>query len=283
LTGSREGDKLTAGTPMKTKINGIELAYTDQGPDMGPTGLPIVLLHAFPLNKKMWEPQIQALADRFRVITLDLRGHGESEAPLWRYTMEQFAADVNGLLDHLSIRQAVLAGLSMGGYILFAFYRQYADRVKALVLADTRAGADTPEGKAGRYSMAQAAYKEGVKTVEDAMLPRLLSPAALQEQPALVEEVRAIIRMTPVSGIVGDLIAMSDRPDSIPLLPEIRCPTLVIVGDQDQATPPAEAKLMAERIPGARLEIIPGAGHLANLEQPEAFNKALSAFLATLK
>lgn len=268
---------------MKAKINGIEMAYTDQGPDMGPKGLPVVFLHAFPLNKSMWEPQIQALADRFRVITLDLRGHGESSAPLWRYTMKQFADDVKGLLDHLAIRQAVLIGLSMGGYVLFAFYRQYADRVKALVLADTRAGTDTPEGKAGRYAMAQAAYKEGLSTVEEAMLPRLLSPAALQEKPALVEEVAAFIRSTPLSGIVGDLMAMSDRSDAIPLLPQIRCPTLVIVGDQDQATPPHEAKLMVEKIPGARLEVIPGAGHLANLEQPEAFNKAVSAFLETLK
>jgi 3-oxoadipate enol-lactonase len=268
---------------MKAKINGVELAYTDQGPDMGPKGLPILFLHAFPLNKSMWEPQIQALADRFRVITLDLRGHGESDAPLWCYTMEQFAEDVKGLLDHLAIRQSVLAGLSMGGYVLFAFYRQYGDRVKALILADTRAGADTREGKAARYAMAQTAYTESVSTVEEAMLPRLLSPTALREKPALVEEVRSIIRSTPLSGIVGDLMAMTDRVDSIPLLSSITCPTLVIVGEEDQATPPSEARLMAERIPGARLEIIPGAGHLANLEQPAAFNKAVITFLEGLK
>jgi 3-oxoadipate enol-lactonase len=268
---------------MKAKINGVELAYTDQGPDISPKGLPILFLHAFPLSKTMWEPQIQALADRFRVITLDLRGHGESDAPLWCYTMEQFADDVKGLLDHLAIRQAVLAGLSMGGYVLFACYRQYPDRVKALILADTRAGADTPEGKAGRYAMAQAAYKEGVSTVEEAMLPRLLSPTALREKPALVEEVRSIIRSTPLSGIVGDLMAMTDRADSLPLLSSISCPTLVIVGEEDQTTPPTEARLMAKRIPGARLEIIPGAGHLANLEQPDAFNRAVTSFLEGLK
>lgn len=137
---------------MQATINGITLAYSDTG-----SGLPIVFLHAFPLNRTMWAGQESTLSSHHRVITVDLRGHGESDAPLWHYTLDQAADDVRALLDHLSIRQALFVGLSMGGYILFAFYRRYADRVKGMVLADTRAQADQPEGKAGRFQMAQIA------------------------------------------------------------------------------------------------------------------------------
>jgi 3-oxoadipate enol-lactonase len=263
---------------MNARINGINLAYTDQG-----SGMPLVLLHAFPLNRAMWEPQVRALATRFRVIAPDLRGHGESDAPLWRYTMDQFADDVKGLLDHLSIAKAVLIGLSMGGYILFACQRKYPERITALVLADTRAQADAEEGKTNRFALAQVAHRMGAGAVAEAMLPRLLSPASLQGRPDLVARVRSIITNNQVSGIVGDLMAMADRPDSVPILQQIACPTLVIVGEADQPTPPADARLMAEAIPGARLAIIREAGHLANLEQPEAFNRAVLSFLETIR
>lgn len=263
---------------MNARINGINLAYTDRG-----SGMPLVFLHAFPLNRSMWEPQVKALATRYRVIAPDLRGHGESDAPLWRYTMDQFAGDVVGLLDHLSLARAVFIGLSMGGYILLALQRKYPERLQALVLADTRAQADTEEGRLNRFALAQVAYREGAGAVAEAMLPRLLSPASLQGRPDLVGQVRAIITSNQVSGIAGDLMAMADRPDSVPILKQIACPTLVIVGEADQATPPTDARLMAEAIPGARLGIILQAGHLANLEQPEAFNRAVISFLETVK
>jgi 3-oxoadipate enol-lactonase len=269
---------------VKATINGINLAYSDQG-----QGQPIVFLHAFPLNRSMWEPQVQALSKRFRVVTVDLRGHGESDAPLWRYTLDQFAEDLYGLLGHLAIRQPVLAGLSMGGYVLFAYYRKYgrssgkgAGPIKGMILADTRAGTDTMEGRAGRYAMAQTAYTQGAGAIADLMLPKLLSPASLQSRPDLVARVRDMIAWTQLSGVVGDLMAMAERPDSVPLLKQIACPTLVIVGQDDQATPPAEAQLIAEHIKGARLEIVPGAGHLPNLEQPEAFNRAVMSFMDSL-
>ena len=150
---------------MKIHVNGITIAYNDRG-----TGLPIIFLHAFPLNRTMWAQQEEALSSQFRVVTIDLRGHGESDAPLWRYTLKQSADDVNALLNHLSIPQAVFAGLSMGGYILFAFYRKYAARVKGLILADTRAQADTAEGKEGRFQMAQIVYKKGPSAIADIML-----------------------------------------------------------------------------------------------------------------
>jgi 3-oxoadipate enol-lactonase len=262
---------------MQTQVNGITIAYNDHG-----VGLPIVFLHAFPLNRSMWARQEAALSSQFRVITIDLRGHGESDAPLWCYTLEQSAADVCALLDRLSIQQAIFTGLSMGGYILFAFYRKYAARVKGLILADTKAQADTAEGKDGRFQMAQTAYKKGPSAIADIMLPKLLDPATIQTNPDLARQVRVMIEGNQISGIFGDLMAMAERPDSIPLLKQITCPTQIIVGELDQATPPSDAKLMADQIPNAHLAIIPNAAHLANLEQPEAFNDIVVTFAQEL-
>ncbi len=263
---------------MNAHINGINLAYSDQG-----KGLPLVFLHAFPFNRAMWEPQLKGLADRFRVITVDLRGHGESDAPLWRYTLELFADDVKGLLDHLAIQQTVLVGLSMGGYLSFAFYRKYPDRIKGLVLADTRAEADKPETKAWRFHLAQRVYKEGAKAVADEMLPKLLCPASNRTKPALVEQAHRIITSTQVSGIVGDLMAIAERPDSVALLKEITCPTLVLVGEEDVLTTPEENKRIAEAVRGAKFQTIPSAGHMSNMEQPEVFNQAVASFLETIR
>ena len=263
---------------MITNINGMNVAYTDQG-----RGTPVVFLHAFPQSRTMWGQQIMALSNTHRVIAPDFRGFGESDAPQGPYTLEQYADDVKGLLDHLAIQQAVFVGLSMGGYTLFAFYRKYAARVNALVLADTRAGADTEDGRSGRFAMARTASEKGAGAIADIMLPKLLSPVALQTKPELVHQVRERIERTQVSGIAGALMAMAGRPDSVPLLSQIACPTLVITGELDGPTPPADGKLMAEAIPGARLNIIPQAGHLSNLEQPEAFNTAVLNFLRSLK
>lgn len=261
---------------MLAQVNGITLAFNDQG-----NGFPLVFLHAFPLNRSMWTEQENALSSQFRVMTIDLRGHGESDAPLWHYTLDQAADDVCGLLDHLSIKQAVFVGLSMGGYILFAFYRKYAERVKGMVLADTRAQADTEDGKRARFEMAQIAYKRGPSAIADIMIPKLLSPGTIQTRPELVQRVRGMIEGNQVSGIAGDLMAMAQRPDSVPFLQRIHCPTQIIVGELDVPTPPADARLIAESIPNARLAIIPGAGHLSNLEQPDRFNEIVRAFVST--
>jgi pimeloyl-ACP methyl ester carboxylesterase len=262
---------------MQAHINGNTLAFNDQG-----TGLPLVFLHAFPLNRTMWMEQETALSSQFRVITIDLRGHGESDAPLWHYSLDQAADDVRGLLDYLSIRQAVFVGLSMGGYILFAFYRKYADDVKGLVLADTKAQADTDEGKQARFDMAQMAYKQGAKAITDIMVPKLLSAATIQGRPELVQRVRTMIESNQVSGIAGDLMAMAQRPDSLPLLRQMTCPVQVIVGELDLPTPPSDARLMTDRIPHAELAIIPRAAHLSNLEEPGLFNETIRSFVANV-
>ena len=263
---------------MKFRNNDIDLAYSDEG-----QGAPVIFLHAFPLNRTMWAPQVAELSDRYRVVTIDLRGHGESDAPMWRYTVDQFAEDVNGLLEHLGIARATFVGLSMGGYILFALYRKYPARFQSLVLADTRATADTPEAKAARFSMAQIAYRRGASSIADLMLPKLLSPASCEYRADLRDHLRTIITGNQVSGIAGDLMAMEERPDSTPLLSTISVPTLVIVGDEDLASPPDEVEGMAKQIPGSTFVRIPQAGHLSNMENPDAFNAALLSFLTSLE
>lgn len=260
---------------MKTLIDGINIAYTDSG-----HGHPLVFIHAFPLSQEMWKPQITVFEQLYRVITLDLRGHGESDTQLWNFTLDDYAKDVYKLLSHLDIHHATFIGLSMGGYTLLAFYRLFPDMVKALALADTRAQADSREGKAGRLAMAQTAYAEGPTAIADMMIPKLLTATTIENRKNLVEEVRAMILNAHTAGIITDLMAMAARPDSTALLSQISCPTLVIVGEDDVATPPTESQYIAERIPHAELVAIANAGHLSNYEQPEAFNQALKSFLA---
>jgi 3-oxoadipate enol-lactonase len=258
--------------------NGLRLAYEDRG-----TGLPLVFLHAFPLNRSMWTPQLAVLSQQFRTIAIDMRGHGESDAPLWNFSLEHYADDVCALLDHLNIPQTVLVGLSMGGYISLAFSREHGNRLKALILSDTRAQSDSADGRRGRFQLAQTAFSQGSAAVADIMFPKLLGPTTLQTKQELVAYVRSTITTSSVSGIVTDLMAMADRPDSVRQLSTITAPTLIVIGQEDNTTPLADAQLMAERIPGARLAVIPLAGHLSNLEQPDLFNELVSRFAGELQ
>jgi len=259
---------------MKRKIGSVELAWEEAG-----QGAPVVLLHAFPVNRRMWEPQREELAKRHRVITPDFRGHGESSLPEEDSTMERLAEDVRGLLDFLSLQRVVLGGLSLGGYASFAFYRRYRERVAALILADTRASADTEEGLRGREELAAVAEKEGAANVAERMLPKLLGASTHANRPGVVAAVREMILTTSPAGIVRALRGMAARPATFDLLGEIQCPTLVVVGAEDTLTPPADSEALAKAIRGVHLEVIPAAGHLSNLEQPAAFTRALDAFL----
>ncbi|MSQ15641.1 MAG: alpha/beta fold hydrolase [Dehalococcoidia bacterium] len=262
---------------MKARIDDLELEYIDKG-----AGLPVVFIHGFPYNKTMWASQIDALSDRYRVVAPDLRGHGESAAPVGPYLMEVLAYDVKRLLDHLNIENAVICGFSMGGYVTFAFYRLYQDRVLALILADTRPQPDSPEAKKGRYDMADLARKEGAGAIADRLVPRMLSADAVANRPDLVEAARKMILSTPINGITGDLMGLAERQDSVPMLPEIHCPSLVIVGSEDVVTPPADAQLMARSIKLAKLHTIQNVGHLSSLEKPDEFNGVVADFLSSL-
>jgi pimeloyl-ACP methyl ester carboxylesterase len=262
----------------KIRVNGLELGWRDQG-----AGKPIVFLHAFPLNQSMWEDQTATLAARYRVITFDWRGFGGSERGDGQATLETFADDLAGLLDAVKLERATICGLSMGGYAAFAFHRKYGARIEALILADTRAGADDEEGKQNRLKLAEKVLQSGAVSLIDGMLPKMLGATTQQQNPSVVSRVRAMIEGAPPEGIAQASRAMAARPDSTPTLPQINCPTLILVGDEDQLTPPSESEKMSRAIPGAHLEIISGAGHLANLEQPVLFNRALEQFLTRLQ
>ncbi len=247
----------------------------------GAAGLPVLLVHGFPLGAWMWERQIEALAPRRRVLAPDLRGFGGSPlgAPPPR-TIEDHAADLASLLDARGIGRVAVVGFSMGGYVALALAERRPDLLGALVLADTRAGADSEEAKRNRSAMAERARREGSAPIAAVMAERLFAPATRARDPALVERARARMAENPPEGIALACEAMRDRPDRRALLARIRAPALAIVGSEDALTPPAEAEAMRAAIPGARLAVIEGAGHASNLERPDEFNRALLEFLA---
>ena len=260
---------------MYATINGTRLAYAERGLRHDTS---LLLIHGYPLNRHLWDAQLTGLSGAAHVIAPDLRGSGDSPATPGPCSMDQFADDLAGLLDHLNIERAILAGLSMGGYIAFAFWRRHAARVRALALVDTRAEPDNPQARAGRDTSADFARREGAEALARQMLPRLLAPDNFANA-TLAGRALAIMTVNPVDGLVCDLQAMRDRPDSRPLLAQISVPTLVITGEADQVTPPADGQALAEAIPGARQVIIPNAGHLSPLENTRAVNRALRAFV----
>ena len=254
----------------------VGLAYDDVG-----SGLPIVLLHGFPFNRSLWRGQLKALSDKHRVIAPDLRGHGESEVTVGTVTMEMMAQDVATLLDYLQIDAVTLGGLSMGGYVALAFTRLFPDRVSALILADTRAQADTEEAKQNRKVQAEKALAEGMKPIADGMLPKLVTPDTLANRPEVVAHVQEMMMTTPPQGAAAALLGMAERQDHREFLSQIKVPTLVVVGREDPITPLADSELMHKKIAGSHLKVIDRAAHVSNLEQPTKFNNALLAFLGT--
>lgn len=260
---------------MKVTIEGAAIEYDVRG-----DGEPLLLLHAFPLGLFMWDAQVEALAATHRVVRFDARGFGGSAAADGPLTMERIADDGAALLDHLGVDRAVVGGCSMGGYAAFAFVRHHPQRLAGLVLQDTRAGADTAEAKASRTALAAKVLAEGASAAVDAFLPKLVGETTRRERPAVVALLQQRILLTPPPAIANALHGLAARADSRETLPTIAVPTLVLVGAEDVLTPPPEAVTMAAAIPRARLDVVPGAGHLANLESPDAVNAVLRAFLA---
>jgi 3-oxoadipate enol-lactonase len=256
-------------------VDDFSMAYIDSSDQLS-----LLLIHGFPLHSGMWTPQIDDLAQYVRVIAPDLRGHGASDAAPPPYSVAELARDCVGLMEHLAVRPPfVVCGLSMGGYVALELYRQFPELVAGLILTATRAGADSDEAKANRDKTAENVETNGVQILADAMLPKLLVPANAEADPELADFVREIIGDTSVSGAVGALQAMRDRPDSVPSLGEITVPTLIIHGADDQLIPPSEAELMHNAIKGSKLVLIEGAAHLLNLERPDEFNDAVIEFL----
>jgi pimeloyl-ACP methyl ester carboxylesterase len=256
-------------------VNGCDLHYLDAG--HGPST--VVLLHAFPLHGGMWSAQVAALSKHHRVVVPDYRGLGKSTPAPAASEMALLAEDVRALLAHLRIERAGVAGLSMGGYLAFELHRQAPGLFRGLALCDTKAGADTPEGAAGRETFAKGALEHGLAWVADQMVPKLLKPSP---DPAVVKVVRHLIGDGTPAGVAAAQRGMARRKDSTATLAAIRCPTLVVVGEEDGLTPPAEAEKLHAGVKGSSLARIAGAGHLPCLESPAAFTAALEAFFAGL-
>jgi pimeloyl-ACP methyl ester carboxylesterase len=260
---------------MTKRVRGFDMAFDDTGG----TKTPLVLVHGFPLDRSVWSAQATGLAGVARVIAPDLRGFGGSALPDGAVTMDTYAADVAALLDALGVERAVIGGVSMGGYIAFAFRRLYPARVRALLLVDTRPGADSAEGKKARDEMAALARSNGAAGVSAKMLPKMLGSRAT---PAVRASLSKLMERQSVPGVVAALGAMRDREDSTPDLARISVPTLVVSGDEDALIPPKESEAMNKAIAGSRLALVPGAGHLPNFEQPLAFDTAVRDWLATV-
>jgi len=257
------------------RLSDATLHYLDAG-----SGSDVVLLlHAFPLHSAMWEPQVKALSARFRVIAPDYRGLGRSRPAPQASTMELLSGDLVTLLRGLGIRRPSVAGCSMGGYLAFELYRRAPELVRALALCDTRAGADTVAGRQGRETFAQNALAKGLGWVAEDFCPKLLKP---DPDPAVLAQVKALTAEGTPEGVAAAQRGMALRKDSVPTLSRIQVPTLVVVGEHDQLTPVAEAQAMRAGIPGARLAIVPGAGHLPNLEAAATVSQQLGNFFAAV-
>lgn len=260
---------------MQATINGRSIGFSSDG-----KGVPLLLMHGFPLNRSMFDAQVAELSKVARVVTFDVPGLGESEpGPV---TMDGIADVAAGLMDQLGIEAAVVGGVSMGGYVSFEFARRYPERLRGLILADTRPAADTPEGVAARNVAIEFVTKYGVEEWGQLALPKFVGPTTKKARPEVVDSVRRMIESASPKVVTVLLQALASRTDNQDVLAGINVPTLVVCGAEDDITPPAEAREWAARIPRSEFVEIPAAGHLANIERPAAFNEAVSGFLERL-
>ncbi len=247
-------------------IRGRQVRYLSAG-----TGWPVVLLHAFPMNADMWRPQLERVPAGWRFVAPDMSGR----------TMDEMAGGVLRLLDHLEIERAVIGGLSMGGYVTFAAYRLTPERFSGMLLANTRATADTPQAREGRQKMIALAREKGAAAIAQEMLPKLLGPTTRAERPDVQAAVRQIAESRSPDAIAEALEAMLERQDSTPGLERISSAVLIVAGGEDTLIPPHEVEAMQARIPRSRFVTLHRAGHLSNLETPDEFSKALADFLTS--
>jgi pimeloyl-ACP methyl ester carboxylesterase len=259
-------------------IANITIGYDDLG-----QGKPIVLIHGHPFNRSMWAGQVSSLHSTHRVIAPDLRGYGATTVTPGKVTLADHARDIVRLLDYLELEHIILGGLSMGGQIVLEFYWQFPQRVQALILAATFAHLDTPAGRQNRLRMADRLAGEGMAPYAREVLPKMIAPATIQEQPSVASHVLHMMETTPPEGAAAALRGRAERRDYTPLLPQISVPVLILVGSDDAFTSVSEAEKMQRAIPDAQLRVIEGAGHMPNLEREAAFNTALHAWLAAIQ
>lgn len=264
---------------MLASVNGINLYYGDIGKE---ESLSIVFIHGFPFSSEMWKRQTQMLQDKntnLRIITYDLRGHGQSSVGDGQYTIELFVDDLIALLDYLKITRTILCGFSMGGYIALRAIERNPDRFNALVLCDTMSSADSNEAKIRRANSIMLIKKEGVGRFAEAFLKAVFAPQTFETKPGIIDEIRRTVLSNSALGICGGLLAMAGRTDTTEALPKISVPTLILVGENDMVTPPSAAGIMHDKIPNSKLHLIYNAGHMSNLENPILFNGHLTEFL----
>ena len=261
---------------MLARCDGSSIGYDDVG-----IGLPTVFLHGFPHNRTLWAPQTAALDSSVRCLAIDLRGFGESavEGP---YAMDRYADDVACVLDAAEVPQAAVVGLSMGGYVALALWRRHRARVRALALVSTRATADDDATRARRRALIDLVRREGSAAIAEDQVTGAVSRRTLERRPELVRQIVAMQASAPVEGVVGALEAMLARPDSTGDLAGISVPTIVIAGADDALIRPSTARALHAAIPGSRLELLAGAGHLCNLERAAAFTQVLGEFLMSV-
>jgi 3-oxoadipate enol-lactonase len=258
---------------------GIRLYAEESG---NPAGTPVVFLHGFPFTHAMWEPQAQALKDRRRVLRYDHRGHGKSDVGDGQFPLEFLVDDLIGMLDAWKVEKAVLCGLSMGGYIALRAMERNPERIRGLVLCDTRSEADSNEAKIKRAASIRAVKEQGVAVFAEAFLKSLFPPESFTERPQAVDTVRQIMLKNSPLGVCGALLALATRTDTTASLSAIRVPTLILVGEKDSITPVSAAQALHERIVKSELHIIPNAGHASNVENALVFNQHLRDFLHRL-
>jgi 3-oxoadipate enol-lactonase len=247
------------------------------------TGIPVLFIHGFPLSRKMWSPQLKGLSDFGLLVSLDLRGHGDSYPFDGPYSMELLADDCVKLMEFLNVRPPfVVCGLSMGGYVIMAMYRKYPELFRGMILSSTRPEPDSPDAKKVRDELIRNTKVNGTRIIADTMLPNLFSSVTLTKNPRLSEQIQIMMTKTSVQGIIGALQGIRDRPDSGSLLSQITCPVLIVHGTDDRIVPMNEAGLMEHKISNSHLVKIKDAGHLPNLEQPVKYNQTLRDFLRSL-
>lgn len=262
---------------IEQTVNGIKMRVLVAG-----AGPPLLFVHGFPLDYRMWQAQIDYFRNKFTVLVPDLRGFGATEITRGTVTMQQHADDLNALLDELQLKGPVVyCGLSMGGYIAWEFWKHFPQRLRALILCDTRAGSDTEEGIKNRLKMVDLVLRHGPESISSSMIPNLISEASQRNHPEISECLLEMIESTDREGIAASQRGMAERNDFSGIISDIQCPTLCIVGTEDQLTPPDVMKTMSSQIPGATYIKIPGVGHMSPMESPAEVNQTIDDFLAT--
>ncbi|MFZ2324636.1 MAG: alpha/beta fold hydrolase [Ignavibacteriaceae bacterium] len=267
------------GNNIKITVNDLTVSYNDEGPD----GVPVIIfIHGFPFNKSMWNKQVEALKDNYRVVAYDVRGHGNSDAGAGDFSIELFVNDLLSLMDALKIDRTMLCGLSMGGYIALNAIENYPNRFDALILSDTNCIADTPEAKEKRMKTIESIKKDGVEKFADESMNNFFAPESFATKEVEIAYIRKMIVNTSKQSLYKTLQAFYKRKETCSRLQDINIPVLIMVGKEDKITPPEAAQMMHEKIEDSLLSIIEHAAHLSNMENPGEFNEQLKKFVSSV-